>query len=569
MNILGISCFYHDSAACILKDGRIIACASEERFSRKKHDFEFPQKAIDYCLKEAGIRLSDLDYVGFYDKPFLKFERILETYLAVFPRGILPFVKAMSIWLRERIWTEDVIRRKLKYKGKIIFGEHHLSHAASAFLVSPFKEAAILTIDGVGEWATASYGTGKDTQVNLTHEIKFPHSLGLLYNAFTYYLGFKVNSDEYKVMGMAPYGKPRYYDLIMDKLIDLKEDGSFKLNMRYFAYCYGLKMINKKFCELFGRPARIPESDIEQDYLDIASSVQKVTEEVVLRMARHLYRTTGLDNLCMAGGVALNCVANGRVLRETPFKRIFIQPAAGDAGGAVGIAAFIYHSLLKNKRAYVMRDCYLGPAFTDTEIEDSLKEQNAVFKKYSDKAELLRDTAGFISKGKVVGWFQGRMEFGPRALGNRSILADARNPDMKDIVNSKIKFRESFRPFAPSVLAERVSDHFETDCPSPFMLLVSAVKKDRQVIPAVTHIDGTARVQTVDRVDNELYYDLIEEFYKLTGVPMVLNTSFNVRGEPVVCTPTEAYNCFRKTGIDYLIMGSFLLSKQEKNHGKT
>lgn len=564
MNILGISCFYHDAAACILKDGEIIAAASEERFSRKKHDFEFPENAINYCLREAGVGVGELDYVGFYDKPFLKFERILGTCVAVFPKGVRSFLQAMPIWLKERIWTKNVIQKRLGYKGKVIFGERHFSHAASAFLVSPFKEAAILTVDGVGGWTTVSYAVGKDTEISLTHEVKFPHSLGLLYNAFTYYLGFKVNSDEYKVMGMAPYGKPRYYELIMEKLIDVKEGGSFKLNMKYFAHCCGPRMINKRFCRLFGGPSRIPESDIKQRHFDIASSIQKVTEEVVLKMANHLYDETRLENLCMAGGVALNCVANGRILREAPFKNIFIQPAAGDAGGALGIASFIYHSLLKNKRGWVMDNAYLGPGFSGAEIEDFLKQQKILFKEYPDREELLPDVARLISEGKVIGWFQGRMEFGPRALGNRSILGDARNPDMKALINSKIKFRESFMPFAPSVLAERVSDYFETDYPNPFMLLVSYVRKDKQFIPSVTHVDNSARLQTVDRNTNPLYYDLIDEFYKLTGVPVILNTSFNVRGEPIVCTPRQALDCFRKTDIDYLVMGRFLLAKKRK-----
>lgn len=564
MYILGISCFYHDSAACLLKDNEIIAAAQEERFTRKKHDFEFPKNAIDYCLKEANIGIDDIDYVGFYDKPFIKFERILETYLSVAPRGLKSFIQAIPLWIKQKLWMSDLIKKELGYKGKIIFTEHHQSHVASAFFASPFDEAAILTIDGVGEWATATYGIGKDNEIELTHEIKFPHSLGLLYSAFTYYLGFKVNSGEYKVMGLAPYGEPKYYDLIMDNLIDIKDDGSFKLNMKYFAYTHDLKMTNKKFDELFGYPRREPESKLEKHQFDIAMSIQKVTEEVMLRMANHLYEETGLKNLCMAGGVALNCVANGRILRETPFKNIFIQPAAGDAGGAFGVASFIYYPWLGNKRnPPEFFNPYIGPEFSNEEIRKFLDKKEVIYRELN-RDNLLKQTARLIADKQVIGWFQGRMEWGPRALGNRSIIADPRDPEMRDIVNLKIKFRESFRPFAPAVLLEKLSEFFDLDCPSPYMLLVAQVRENKRVIPAVTHVDGSARIQTIAREDNPLYYDLINEFYKLTGVPVIINTSFNVRGEPLVCTPVDAYKCFMRTKMDYLVMGNFLMDKREQ-----
>ena len=560
MYILGISCFYHDSAACLLKDGKIIAAVQEERFTRKKHDLSFPTNSINYCLKTAGIAIDDVAYVGFYEKPLIKFERLLTTYLATFPRSFVSFSKAMPLWLREKLWIPQIIRRDLNYKGEILFISHHLSHAASSFLVSPFDEAAILTMDGVGEWETATYGVGRDERIELLKHISFPHSLGLLYSAFTYYLGFKVNSAEYKVMGLAPYGRPLYYDLIMDKLIKVSPDGSFKLNMKYFAYDYGLTMTNSKFDRLFGKAARKPETELEEFHQDVAASLQKVTEEIILRMARHLHDETKMKNLCLAGGVALNCVANGRIVKETPFKDIFVQPAAGDAGGAVGAASYIYHSILGNKRNYVMEHAFLGPEYSNDEIEKYLKEKNVEYTAYSDY-ELVKRAAGLINDQKVIGWFQGRMEFGPRALGARSILADPRNPDAKQIVNSKIKFREEFRPFAPTVLAQRCGEYFDLDVPSPFMLLVAQVRPDKRFMPSVTHVDGSARIQTITERENPLYHSLINEFYKLSGCPVVLNTSFNLRGEPLVMTPHDAYLCFMRSGLDHLAMGNFVLDK--------
>jgi carbamoyltransferase len=562
MYVLGISCFYHDAAACLLGDGEVIAAASEERFTRKKHDSDFPKHAINYCLQQAAITVDDLEYVGFYDKPFVKFERILVTYLSTFPRSFPSFSKAIPLWLGEKLWTRHNIKRDLNYKGEVLFIQHHQSHAASAFMVSPFQEAAVLTIDGVGEWATASYGMGKGNKIELIKEIRFPHSLGLLYSAFTYYLGFKVNSAEYKVMGAAPYGKPIYYDLIMNELLRLRNDGSFKVNMKYFAYDYGLTMTNRHFDGLFGGPPRPPESKIEQRHWDIAASVQKVTEEIMLRMARHLHEVTGLENLCMAGGVALNCVANGRLLREGPFKRLFVQPAAGDAGGSVGVATFIYHHLLGHERKWIWPHAYWGPEFSTEEIREYL-ELNQIKYHELNREMLLRRTATLIAEQNVIGWFQGRMEFGPRSLGNRSILADARNAANKDVVNLKIKFRESFRPLAPSVLAERCGEYFALDTESPYMLLVAQVRPEKRMIPSVTHVDGSARIQTVTREQNPLFYDLIKAFDDLTGCPVIINTSFNVRGEPIVCTPADAYLCFMRTNMDYLMLDGFLLDKKE------
>jgi carbamoyltransferase len=563
-HILGISCFYHDAAAALLRDGEIVAAAQEERFTRKKHDADFPSRAVRYVLKEGGVSPERLDAVGFYDKPLLKFERMLSTYVATFPRSFPSFRKALPLWVKEKLWIPSTIRKELApYKGPILFAEHHMSHAASAFLVSPFEEAAILTVDGVGEWATASFGVGRGTDITLTKEIRFPHSLGLLYSAFTYYLGFKVNSAEYKVMGLAPYGKPVHYDRIMKEMVQLNDDGSFKLNMKYFSYDYGLTMTNGAFDEFFGGPPRKPETWMTEREFDIAASVQKVCEEVVLRMARYIHRETGLHDLCMAGGVALNCVANGRVIRETPFKRLFVQPAAGDAGGAVGVAHYLHNTLGKRPRGRPWTHAYLGPAFTDEEILEYLRGQRAVAHDLGRQA-LLEKTARLIADGNVVGWFQGRMEFGPRALGARSILADPRDAKMRDTLNMKIKFREGFRPFAPSVLADRNSEWFDIDCDSPFMLLVAQVREGKRVIPSVTHVDGSARIQTVTRDDSPLYYDLILEFDKLTGVPVIINTSFNVRGEPIVCTPHDAYLCFRRTNMDSLVLGRYLLDRREQ-----
>jgi carbamoyltransferase len=561
-HVLGISCYYHDAAAALLRDGEIIAACQEERLSRKKHDANFPARAVKYVLREAGIGPEKLDAVGFYDKPLLKFERMLSTYVATFPRSFNSFRKAMPVWIKEKLWVPSLIRKELRpYKGPIYFAEHHMSHAASCFLVSPFEEAAILTVDGVGEWATASFGRGKGSEITLFKEIRFPHSLGLLYSAFTYYLGFKVNSAEYKVMGLAPYGKPVHYDRIMKEMVHLNEDGSFKLDMKYFSYDYGLRMTNGAFDEFFGGPPRKPETWMNEREFDIAASVQKVCEEVVLTMARYIHRETGLDRLCMAGGVALNCVANGRVIRETPFKQLFVQPAAGDAGGSVGVAHWLYNTLEKQPRGKPWTHAYLGPGYSDQEIREYL-DANAIPYSAPGRQELLERTARLIADGNVVGWFQGRLEFGPRALGGRSILADPRDPKMRDTLNMKIKFREGFRPFAPSVLAERNAEWFEIECDSPYMLLVAQVREGKRVIPSVTHVDGSARIQTVSREASPLYYDLIREFDRLTGVPVVINTSFNVRGEPIVCTPHDAYLCFMRTNMDHLVLGPYLLEKQ-------
>jgi carbamoyltransferase len=563
MYILGISAFYHDSAAALLKDGKLIAAASEERFTRKKHDERFPFHAIDFCLSAEKISIKNIDYVAFYDKPFVKFERLLLTYLSYFPRGIKSFLTAMPVWLKRKLWTKTIIQKELGFDKEILFCDHHLSHAASAFLVSPFDEAAILTMDGVGEWSTATRGMGKGLDITLFHEIRFPHSLGLLYSAFTYYLGFKVNSAEYKVMGLAPYGKPTYYDKVRE-LVDIRDDGSFVLNMKYFEYPYGLKMTNGHFDRLFGGPPRVPESRLTQREFDIAASIQKVTDEIMSKAADHLYKETGLKNLCLAGGVALNCVANGKVLRETPFENLFVQPAAGDAGGALGAAFYLYNTVLRNPRSFVMEDAYYGPEYSRDEIKEFLDTHGIPYSELTPEV-MVRRIAELIDEQHVVGWFQGRMEFGPRALGSRSILADPRNPKMKDILNLKIKFREGFRPFAPTVLEERVGDYFEFTGSSPFMLLVAQVREDKRVIPSVTHVDGSARLQTISRQSNPLYYDLIGEFEKRTGLPVIINTSFNVRGEPIVCTPLDAYRCFVRTKMDELVMGPFLLSKTDKH----
>jgi carbamoyltransferase len=562
--VLGISCFYHDSAAALLKDGVVVAAGQEERFSRKRHDSDFPAKAIQYVLHEAGIGPEELSAVGFYDKPLLKFERMLSTYVATFPRSFNSFRKAMPVWLHEKLWVPSIIRKSLKpYKGPIFFAEHHMSHAASCFLPSPFEEAAILTVDGVGEWATASYGVGRGTDVTMLKEIRFPHSLGLLYSAFTYYLGFKVNSAEYKVMGLAPYGKPVHFERIMKEMVHLKDDGSFKLDMKYFSYDHGLRMTNGAFDEFFGGKPRKPETWMAEREFDIAASVQRVCEEVVLHMVRHLHRETGLTKLCMAGGVALNCVANGRVIRETPMKELWVQPAAGDAGGAVGVAHYLYNTIEKQPRAKGWTHAYLGPQFTDAEISQYLDGAGAKYTTLTD-ADLPRRAAKLVSEGNVVGWFQGRMEFGPRALGARSILADPRDPKMRDTLNMKIKFREGFRPFAPSVLMDKAAEWFEIDCDSPYMLLVAQVREGKRTIPSVTHVDNSARLQTVTREDAPLYYDLIRAFEEITGVPIVINTSFNVRGEPIVCTPHDAYLCFMRTNMDHLVLGHHLLDKKEQ-----
>jgi len=589
MNILGISAFYHDSAACLVRDGKIISAAQEERFTRKKHDSAFPVNAINFCLKDSNLTVSDLDYVSYYDKPFLTFERILETYLSFAPIGIKSFIKALPLWIKKKLWMKEVIRKELKYEGKIVFPEHHESHAASAFYPSPFQTAAFLTMDGVGEWTTASYGIGNGNRIEILSEIKFPHSLGLLYSAFTYYTGFKVNSGEYKVMGLAPYGEPKYKDAILRELIDLKEDGSFKMNMDYFNYCVGLTMTNGRFDKLFDGPPRKPESRLTQREMDIARSVQEVTEEAVLRMAKHIRKDTGLNNLCLAGGVSLNCVANGKLLREGIFDDIWIQPAAGDAGAALGAALFAWYQYLENDRKAdgkkdTQQGSYLGPKFDNDYIESYLKKNNIPYTKLTSE-DLPEKIADLIADEKVVGWFQDRMEFGPRALGGRSIIGDARSSKMQETMNLKIKFRESFRPFAPSVIRERVADYFELDRESPYMLLVAPVRKEirremseeeqrlfgleklhvvRSSVPAITHVDYSARIQTVDGVNNPLYYKMIKKFDEKYGCPVIINTSFNVRGEPIVCTPEDAFLCFMRTNMDYLIMEDYLLDKREQ-----
>jgi len=563
MNILGISGLYHDSAAALLREGDLVAAAHEERFTRKRHDPDFPKQAIDYCLREAGISVSDLDYVVFYDKPMIKFERLLTTYIATFPRSLPSFSKAIPVWLKDKLWVPKMIRKTLDYDGEVLFAEHHQSHAASAFLPSPFEEAAILTLDGVGEWATATEGIGRGNQFELIRDIRFPHSLGLLYSAFTYYLGFKVNSAEYKVMGAAPYGKPVYADKILEHLVDLRDDGSFKLNMKYFSYDYGLTMTNQRFAELFGHPVRDGESKMEEFHWDMAASIQKVTEEIVLRMARDVHQRTGMKNLVMAGGVALNCVANGRILREGPFENLWIQPAAGDAGGALGAALFVQHCLLGKPRSFRMEHAFWGPSYSDAEIRAFLDARKAPYRTLS-RDEMLRETARVLDEEQaVVGWHQGRMEWGPRSLGARSILADPRNRENWQRVNLKIKFRESFRPFAPAVLEEKASEWFDLDVESPYMLLVCQVREGRE-IPAVTHVDGSARVQTVRREQNAEFYDLLRAFDQRTGCPVLINTSFNVRGEPIVCTPEDAYLCFMRTNMDVLVLGNQILRKADQ-----
>lgn len=588
MTILGVSCFYHDSAACLVRDGAILAAAQEERFTRIKHDQTFPHHAIAFCLQFANLKIDDIDIIAFYDKPFIKFERILESYLTFVPRGIRSYLMAMPLWLKKKLWIPDLFRKELNYTGRMVFPEHHQSHAASAFFPSPFQNAAFLTMDGVGEWSTSSFGIGSDNTVDIHSEIHFPHSLGLLYSAFTYYTGFKVNSGEYKVMGLAPYGEPKYVQTILDHLIDLKEDGSFKMNLSYFDYPVGLTMTNGRFNALFGGPPRKPETKITQKEMDLARSVQEVTEEIMLRAARFVHRETGQRYLCLAGGVALNCVANGRIFREGPFEDIWIQPAAGDAGGAVGAALFAWHQVENNPRSVdgfhdSQSRSLLGPLFENDDIEKFLDENNIPYTLHDDDS-LINTTAELLTKEQVVGWFQGRMEYGPRALGSRSILGDARSPRMQSRMNLKIKFRESFRPFAPSVLEEDVSNYFDLDRPSPYMLLVAEVaerqrrtlgqqnkslqgidklKLIRSHIPAVTHVDYSARIQTVSQ-DHGRFYTLLKTFKQLTGCSVLINTSFNVRGEPIVCTPQDAYLCFMNTDMDVLVMGNYILSKRDQ-----
>lgn len=597
MYILGISAFYHDSAAALVDDkGLIIAAAQEERFTRKKHDSDFPTQAVNYCLKEAGITLKDVAQIVFYDKPFIKFERLLETYLAYAPTGFSSFKIALPVWVKEKLFLKKLINKSLKkidksqdYYEKLLFSEHHLSHAASAYYASPYDEAVILTLDGVGEWATTSVGIGKGSKIEIVKEMHFPHSLGLLYSAFTYYTGFKVNSGEYKLMGLAPYGQPTYYDVIMDKLVDVKSDGSFCLNLDYFTYMTGTRMTGKKFDDLFGGPARTPDQLLTQKHMDLAASIQKVTEEIMLRMTRALYQEYKIDNLCLAGGVALNCVANGKILKDNAFKNIWIQPAAGDAGGALGAAlavAYLYHQAPKEKsKSDKMRGSYLGPAFSDAEIAARLKTAGAKFEQKDEKA-VIDETAQALADGKAIGWFQGRMEYGPRALGNRSILGDPRSPSMQKNLNLKTKFRESFRPFAPSVLREDLPQWFDIDADSPYMLLVAPINDNkkramtdaeeklfgidklnivRSEIPAVTHVDYSARVQTIHQETNPQYHALITQFKKLTGCPVIVNTSFNVRGEPIVCTPEDAFRCFMGTNLDVLVVGNTILKKEDQD----
>lgn len=597
MYILGLSAFYHDSAAALIQDGEIIAAAQEERFTRIKHDSAFPNKAIEYCLSEAGINLAQVDYVVFYDKPFLKFERLLETYIACAPLGLKSFLKSMPLWLKEKLFQKRLIVEALTalhpddtidWKSKLLFNEHHLSHAASAFYPSPFDEAIVLTLDGVGEWATTSVAIGRGNQLKVEKEIHFPHSLGLLYSAFTYYCGFKVNSGEYKLMGLAPYGKPLYTDLILDNLIDLKEDGSFKLQLSFFDYCVGLRMTNKKFHKLFGMPPREPEDELTQKHMDIAASIQQVTEIVLMKMARHLREAYNIPNLCLAGGVALNCVANGKLLKEKIFDGIWIQPAAGDAGGAVGAALCAYHLYKEQPRKATGKDnmhgSFLGPRFDQQSVEKRLQAQGAIFN-VLPRAELLSQVVNELENEKVVGFFAGRMEFGPRALGGRSIIADPRSTDMQKKLNLKIKFRESFRPFAPAILRDHVSEYFELDADSPYMLLVAPVVTERRRalseaeqnlfgidllnsirsdIPAVTHIDYSARVQTVDQASNPHFHELLSAFYAKTNCPVLVNTSFNIRGEPIVCTPEDAFRCFMGTDMDVLVVENCLLKKEDQ-----
>ena len=566
MYTLGISCYYHDSSAAILKDGKVIAAVEEERFSRKKFDDDFPKQAINWCLKESGISSKNLDSVAFYDKPVLKFERLLDNYIAVAPRGLYSFLDVIPKWLHKRLWVKDEISKHLKdFNGEIIFPEHHMSHAAHAFFTSPFDEAAILTVDGVGEWTTASFGTAHDTTIKLTNDIRWPHSVGLFYSAFTYFLGFKVNEGEYKLMGLSAYGKPKYYDLIMENLVDVKNDGSIHLNMKYFSFTYDKVMTNQKFSDLFGIPPRKEDSKAEQIHYDIAASAQLVLEDILLKMVNHIHKKTGMTNLCFGGGVALNGVANYRILKEGPFENLHIPPSPGDGGSAVGCAQYLYYCHDKNKRMMednverIKNNIFVGPSHSNDEIKSFL-DINKIDYKFLETNSLLQTVAKLIVEGNVVGWYQGKMEWGPRALGNRSIIADPRNVKMKDILNEKIKHRESFRPFAPCILEEYTSEYFDVDVSSPYMLLVAPVKKPEK-IPAVTHVDGTARLQTVSKDINLLFYNLITEFYKITGVPVLINTSMNVRGEPIVDTPEQAYNMIVKTDMDYIVMGDYIIKK--------
>jgi carbamoyltransferase len=566
MYVLGISCYYHDSSAALIKDGKVIAAAEEERFTRKKHDTSFPIKSIGFCLRYAGITIKDIDHIGFYEKPLLKFERLLSQHLEAFPKSLWSFYKALPSWINEKLRVPNTTKKKLGFKKDILFIDHHIAHAASSFLTSPFKEAAILTIDGVGEWTTTAYGYGKGNDINMIKDIEFPHSLGLLYSAITAYLGFKVNNDEYKVMGLAPYGKPIYYDKLK-KVIDIKEDGSYRLNMNYFVYHYKGRMINRKFVEEFG-PIRESKSDITQKHKDIAASIQKVTEGIYIKILNQVHKDIKMDNVCIAGGVALNSVANGKILKNTKFKNIYILPAAGDAGTSIGTAAYVYHTIFNNKREHVLSSAYLGPKYSTEKVKNYLDNNKIKYSTFKDDEELISKTAKLIHENNVVGWFQGRMEFGPRALGNRSILSNPCNPEMQNILNTKVKHREPFRPFAPVICTEDAQEYFECDkpiqIPTDFMLMVYPIRKEKQkLIPSVTHVDGTGRLQTIKRKQNPLYYDLIKEFGKLSGIPILINTSFNIRGEPIVCNPFHAYRCMMGTGIDYLVMDKFLIKRAD------
>ena len=569
MYSLGISCYYHDSAAAILKDGHVVAAVEEERFSRKKFDDGFPRMAIDWCLKEAGITPEQINSVAFYDKPVLKFERLLDNYIAVAPRGLYSFLNVIPKWLHKRLWIKEEIKKHMRgYQGNIIFPEHHMSHAAHTFFTSPFDEAAILTVDGVGEWSTSSFGSAENTSIKLTNDIRWPHSIGMFYSAFTYFLGFKVNEGEYKLMGLSAYGKPKYYDLILNEILDVKNDGSLHLNLKYFAFTYDKVMTNQKFAELFGIPRREEDAKAEQIHYDIGASAQKVLEDIMLKMVNHVHKKTGMKNLCLGGGVALNGVANYRILKEGPFESVHIPPSPGDGGSAIGCAQYLYYIHKKQRRIIVQdhakriqENVYVGPSYSNDEIKSFLEENNIDYE-YLAREQLLQTTAKLISEQNIVGWYQGKIEWGPRALGNRSILADPRDSKMKDVLNEKIKHRELFRPFAPSILEEYVSEYFDLNIPSPYMLFVAKVKKPDK-IPAVTHVDGTGRLQTVSREANPLYYDLINDFYKITGVPVVVNTSMNVRGEPIVNTPEQAYAMIIKTEMDYIMMGNYMIQRRD------